>query len=175
MCSTLAVTSKVRSGKAPWTASMTRARVVRAVQEIGVAEGDVARSHGHELGDVGHHGVLAHQAGAAVVDDGHGTVPAPVRAAVAGLDVAGQAAFAPEGKAGVAVEAREEVAGREPEPAPPELDHGVGPAPARRPGRRVPATSASTQATRRGSYSPAMARSATGATPSAPSRPAYRP
>ena len=99
-CSTLAVTSKVRSGKAPCTASTTRAAWCGSVQEVGVAEGDVARPHGDELGHVGHHGVLAHQAGAPVVDDRHGAVATAVGAAVAGFDVAGQARFAADGQRG---------------------------------------------------------------------------
>ena len=139
-------------------------RVVGTVQEVGVAEGDVAGPHAHELGDVGHDGVLADQAGAAVVDDGDRTVTAAVRAPVARLHVAGQAALAPESQAGVAVQAGQEVAGREAEPAPPELDHGrshlaggagtTGAAPSSGEAERRPRPPAP------GSYSPAMARSA---------------
>ena len=81
--------------------------VVGAVEEIGIAEGDVARAGGDELGDIGHDGVVGHEAGSPVVDDGHRTMPATVRAAMARFDVPDQAALVPEGESGVAVETRE--------------------------------------------------------------------
>ncbi len=125
MCSTLAVTSKVTSGNALVDGVDHAGRMVRAVEEIGIAEGDVAGPHVHELGDVGDDGVLGDQSGAPVVDHGDRAVTAPVRAPVARLHVAGQAAFGPEGHLCVAVQAGEEMAGGQAEASPPELDDGA--------------------------------------------------
>ncbi len=148
-------------------------RMVGPVEEVGVTEGDVAGPQRHELRHVGHDDVLAHEAGASVVDHGHRTVPAPVGAPVARLHVPGQPALPPEVEVGVALQGRQEPARREPEASPTELDHGRGPHRADgRPGPGDPEARASAQATSRGSYSPVMARSATGADPSAPSSPA---
>src|SRR5581483_10772240 len=107
--------------------------MVRAVEEVGIAEGDVPGS-GLDLGlDVGEDDVLGDDAEPPVVDHRDGAVPAPVYAAPAGLDVAGGALLAADGQPGVEPERRQ-----------------AGP---------------STQATSSGSYSPAMAWSATPAGP----------
>ena len=54
------------------------------------------RAHRLQLGDVGHDDVLGHDPKATVVHDGERTVPAAVRAPVAGLDGAGEPLFITE-------------------------------------------------------------------------------
>ena len=97
-------------------------RVAAAVEEVGVAEGDVAGAQLDEARDVPHHGVRADDADAPVVDGGHRAVAAPVHAAVARLDVADEPLVAAEREVGVALERRQQVACRQLELAPAELD-----------------------------------------------------
>ena len=99
--------------------------VMRAVEEIGIPEGDVAGSHVHEPSHIGEDDVVADQAGTPVVDHGHRAMPAAMRTPVAGLDISDQTALAAEGELRVTVQTGQEVAGGKPEPAPPELHHGV--------------------------------------------------
>ena len=89
-----------------WSRRTTRERVRRAVEEVGVAEGDVAGPGRHLGGDVGHHDVLGDDADAAVVDDGHRAVAAAVEAAMARLDVTGQPPLVAERELGIALERR---------------------------------------------------------------------
>ena len=60
--------------------STTRQRVLRRVEEVGVAERDVRRTELDELVDVSEHRALVGDAHPAVVDHRHRAVPAPVRA-----------------------------------------------------------------------------------------------
>ena len=60
------------------------------VEEVGVAEGDVARAHGGLLVDVGEHAVGAVEPQASLEDGGERAVRAAVGAAARGLHVAGQ-------------------------------------------------------------------------------------
>ena len=81
-------------------------RVAAAVEEVGIAEGDVAGAELDEARDVPHHGVRADDADAPVVDSGHRAVAAPVHAAVARLDVAHEPLVASEREVCVALERR---------------------------------------------------------------------
>ena len=65
--------------------------VARAVEEIGIAEGDVLGAGGHLLADVGEHHVRLHHAERAAVHRHYGTVAAQVLAAARGLGVSGAA------------------------------------------------------------------------------------
>ena len=60
-----------------------------AVEEIGIAEGDVARACRDLLPDVGEHHVALHHAKLSLVDGHHRAVPAQMLAAAAGLGVTG--------------------------------------------------------------------------------------
>src|ERR687885_687824 len=93
-----------------------------AVEEVGIAEGDVAGAQLDEARDVPHHGVCADDPDAPVVDGGHRAVAAPVHAAVARLDVAHEPLVAPEREVRVALERRQQVACRQLELAAAELD-----------------------------------------------------
>ena len=97
-------------------------RVAAAVEEVGIAEGDVAGAQLDEARDVPHHGVRADDADAPVVDGGHRAVAAPVHAAVARLDVPHEPLVAPERQVRVALERRQQLACRELELAAAELD-----------------------------------------------------
>ena len=99
--------------------------VVGPVQEVGVAEGQVAGAHAHELGHVGQDVLHADHPGAPVVDHGDRAVPAPMGAAVAGLDIAGETLLFPDHQPGVAVERRQELSGGQPETLPAEVHHGA--------------------------------------------------
>ena len=66
--------------------------VRRAVEEIGIAEGDVPRAGGDLRGDVGQHDVGLHDAELPLVDRHDRTMPAQVPAAAAGLGVADRSA-----------------------------------------------------------------------------------
>ena len=85
------------------------ARVRWRVEEVGIAERDVARTGGDELRDVGEHRVLVDAADAAVEHDRHRTVTAPVRAAVRREDRADELRFAVHLEPGVAIERRQEI------------------------------------------------------------------
>src|SRR5581483_4005048 len=112
--------------------------MVRAVEEVGIAEGDVPGS-GLDLGlDVGEDDVLGDDAEPPVVDHRDGAVPAPVYAAPAGLDVAGGALLAADGQPGVAPERRQAgPVGRRRRPAPADVDHAPRPAGWGAPGQPV--------------------------------------
>ena len=60
-----------------------------AVEEIGIAEGDVARARGDLLPDILEHHLALHHAKLSLVHRDHGTVPAQMLAAAAGLGVPG--------------------------------------------------------------------------------------
>ena len=81
-----------------------RQRVAPAVEEVGVAERDVAGAHADEALDVAQDRVGLHDADPPVVDGGDRAVPAAMRAAVAGLDVADQPLLAADRQPGVALE-----------------------------------------------------------------------
>ena len=68
-----------------------RQRVLGAVEEVGIAERDVARAGRHLRADVGDDDVDGHDEEAAAVDRRDRAVAAVVQAAAAGLDVAGDA------------------------------------------------------------------------------------
>src|SRR2546423_11470300 len=80
--------------------------MLHAVEEVGVAEREVASTHLDETLDVGQEDVLLHDPDAPVVDRGHRAVAAAVNAAVARLDVADQALLVAEHEAGVALQRR---------------------------------------------------------------------
>ena len=132
-----------------------RQRVARAVEEVGVAERDVARAHGGEALDVAQDGLGLHDADAAVIDGGDRAVPAAMHAPVAGLHVADESLLPADRQAGVALEAGQQLARRRFEGAALEMDERpfAGPGAARRrpPARRPRPMSA-------GSYSPAITR-----------------
>jgi hypothetical protein len=98
------------------------AGVLGPVEEVGVTEGDVAGARRHQLVHVGQDHLLVDRPGPALVDDRHRAVPAPVRAAVGGLDVAHQAVVVADRQVGVAVEGGQQVAGGQGEGAPAQLD-----------------------------------------------------
>ena len=60
------------------------------VEEIGIAEGDVARARRDLLPDVFEHHLALHHAKLSLVHRNHGTVPAQMLAAAAGLGVSGR-------------------------------------------------------------------------------------
>ena len=68
-----------------------RQRVARAVQEIGIAEGDVRGAGRCLLADVRQHDIARHDEEAARAHRGNGTMTAEVQAAAARLGLAGQA------------------------------------------------------------------------------------
>src|SRR5439155_8594 len=84
--------------------------MLHAVEEVGVAEREVAGTHLDETLDVAQEDVLVHDPDAPVVDRGHRAVAAAVHAAVARLDVADQPLLVAEHEAGVALQRREELA-----------------------------------------------------------------
>src|SRR3954454_617130 len=122
MCSTFVVQSKVSSGEAFVHRLHDAQRVAATVEEVGVTEGDVAGAQLDEARDVPHHGVCADDADAPVVDGGHRGVAAPVHAAVARLDVPEERLVAAEREVRVALERRQQLARRQLELAPAELD-----------------------------------------------------
>ena len=85
-------------------------RVVDAVEEVGISEGDVARPGRDQLGHVADDGIEVDDTDAPVVDDRHGAVAAAVGAAVARLDVSDQSISTVDHQAGVALERGEQVA-----------------------------------------------------------------
>ena len=91
MCSTLAVKLKVTSGCAACSAARDAQRVRRPVQEIGIAEVDVARAGRDLRAHVVEHDVGGHGEEAATVHGRNRAVPAQVLAAARRLDVAGDA------------------------------------------------------------------------------------
>src|SRR5687767_6029836 len=88
-------------------------RVLDAVEEVWVAEGDVLGAQHDELADVFEDDVLGVDSEAAAIDRGEWAVEAAVGAAAAGLDVPGELLAQAIVEAGVAVERREEVAAGE--------------------------------------------------------------
>src|SRR2546423_7377834 len=80
--------------------------MLHAVEEVGVAEREVASTHLDETLDVVQEDVLPHDPDAPVVDRGHRAVAAAVHAAVARLDVADQPLLVAEHEAGVALQRR---------------------------------------------------------------------
>jgi hypothetical protein len=87
--------------------------MVGPVQEVGVAEREVSGAGGNLLCRIGDHSVELDDAQPSVVDHGDGAVPAPMCAAMAGLDVSDDALFVPDREVGVVVERGEEVSGGE--------------------------------------------------------------
>ena len=85
----MAVKSKVSDGPLRVQAPGDVQRVAGAVQEVGVAEGDVTRARRDLRADVGQHHVRRHHEEPAAVDGHDRAVPAQVQAAAAGLDVGG--------------------------------------------------------------------------------------
>src|SRR5256714_10999384 len=77
--------------------------MLHAVEEVGVAEREVAGSHLDETLDVAQEDVLVHDPDAPVVDRGHGAVAAAANAALARLDVADQALLVAEHEAGASL------------------------------------------------------------------------
>ena len=76
-------------------------RVAGGVEEVGIAEGDVARTHADQSRDVGHDVVESGHPVAAVVNRRDRTMAAAVPASMAGLDVAGQPGLAVDLQTGV--------------------------------------------------------------------------
>ena len=101
-------------------------RMVHAIEKVGIGEREVLGTHGNELVDVGEHGRFLHDAHSAVVDRGNGTVPAARRTTMACLDCADQTLGSIDAHARVSPEGRQQVARREPEPLPTELDRRSG-------------------------------------------------
>ncbi len=85
------------------------ARVVHAVEEVGVGERDVLRTRGDLLGDVAQHRVDRRDADPAVIDDGHRAVAATVGAAPARLDDGHQTFVVALHQSRVAIERRQQV------------------------------------------------------------------
>ena len=75
-------------------------RVGRAVEEVGVAEGDVLRAGVHLLGDVRHHDIVGHDAQRASVHGHDRAMRTGVQAAARGLGVAGEPPLAARCSAG---------------------------------------------------------------------------
>ena len=90
-CSTLTVQSNVRLREALVHRTDDPHRVLRRVEEVGIAERDVGRARGDELLDVGEHRGCVGDADPPVVDDRNRAVATPVRAAAAGFDRADDA------------------------------------------------------------------------------------
>ena len=88
-------------------------RVRRRVQEVGIAERDVSCAGRDQLRDVGEHRVLVEPADPAVEHHRHRAVSAAVRAPVRRQHRADEALLAADLEPGVAVEWRQQVAGRE--------------------------------------------------------------
>src|SRR5207248_3628778 len=74
-----------------WSSDMCSSDLMSPpVEEVGITERDVARTRLDELRGVVEHDIEWNLARASVVDDGHRTMPAPVRAAARRFDVAGR-------------------------------------------------------------------------------------
>ncbi len=99
-----------------------RQRVAPAVEEVRITEGDVARAEAHQAVDIAHDSLGLDDPDAAVIDRGHGAVPAAVHAPVAGLHVADQPLLSAHRQAGVALQSRQQLAGRELEAAALQVD-----------------------------------------------------
>src|SRR2546427_2317490 len=82
--------------------------MLHAVEEVGVAEREVAGTHLDETLDVAQEDVLVHDPDAPVVYRRHRAVAAAVHAAVARLDVADQPLLVAEHEAAVALQRRGE-------------------------------------------------------------------
>ena len=82
------------------------------VEKVGVGEGHMRRAHRHELGHIANDNLFGHDAKPAVVDDGQRAVLATMRAAVARLDSAGQSLLAAQHEPRIALQRRQQIAGR---------------------------------------------------------------
>ena len=88
-------------------AARRRQRVLRAVEEVGIAERDVARAGGDLPARVLEHDVDRHREEPAVIDRRDRAVAAQVLAAARRLDVAGDAPLVTDEQARVAIERRQ--------------------------------------------------------------------
>ena len=93
-----------------------------AVEEVGVAERDVARAHARQALDVAQDGLGLHDADAPVVDGGDRAMPAAMHAPVAGLHVPDQPLLPAHRQAGVALESGQQLARRRVEAAALQVD-----------------------------------------------------
>jgi hypothetical protein len=124
--------------------------VAPAVEEVGIAEGDVARTHAREALDVAQNGLGLHDADTPVIDRGNRAVAAVVHAPVAGLHVPDQPLLPADRQAGVALQSRQLARGKL-ERAALEVNDRPVVGPRRRVRRHQPVH----HATSAGSYSPA--------------------
>ena len=99
-----------------------RQRVAPAIEEVGVAERDVACAHARQALDVAQDGLGLHDADAPVVDGGDRAMPAAMHAPMAGLHVPDQPLLPIERQTGVALESRQQLARRRVEAAALEVD-----------------------------------------------------
>ena len=99
-----------------------RQRVPPAVEEVRVAERDVARSHPGQALNVAQHALRLHDPDAPVVDGGDRAMPAAMHAPVAGLHVPDQPLLPAHRQTGVAFESGQQLARRRVEAAALQVD-----------------------------------------------------